>query len=507
MKLKNIITHHSFPYLCAFASGIITAIAFVHLLFFLALVCLVPLLYSIGNASSSRNIKLGFVYGAGICVCGFQWMAEASLKFSGNALYGIIAMIVCTIGVSVFYAAILWLYSKSRIKKDSRFNLHCNAVLFSSLWVLIESARYYLMPGLPFMTFNIGWCSLDNIYAIQHVSYAGFCILSFFVVLINFLVFNAISTKNYKAIIAPLCICVAFLGSGYLLLKTFIPHATHKSITVALADYNIPAAVNWDRQTGDSFAHIYAHLNNDAIAAKADLVVWPESAIPWTYNPNDDLAKLLFTTAAKANVYTLAGLNIPVAGDSTTINNSALLFAPSGDVKVCYKCTLLTFLETPLSWLPGSIIPFAGREVDILPGREKSALPSPFGNIGVLICNEAMIPAYSYAKKDINFFVTMSNDSWVSETYLSKQHLFANRLRAVETRKDICIVSNCGYTGMITAAGEMIHTKMEKDPFVNVVQVTPNDNKTLATYAPDWLLYVCVIISTTLFITKYKYDK
>ena len=84
-------------------------------------------------------------------------------------------------------------------------------------------------------------------------------------------------------------------------------------------------------------------------------------------------------------------------------------------------------------------------------------LTTPYGKAGFLICNEAALPAAAanQVKQGAEFLMNMSNDGWFNDTYIVRVHYYYARLRAVESRKDIAINCNNGFSGLIKASGDI----------------------------------------------------
>ncbi len=110
-----------------------------------------------------------------------------------------------------------------------------------------------------------------------------------------------------------------------------------------------------------------------------------------------------------------------------------------------------------------------------------------------MICNESAVPAAAanMITQGAQFLLNMSNDGWFNDTYIVRDHYFTARLRAVESRKDLVINSNNGYSGLIKASGETKEMKRSTAPFVEMVTVQPNNHTTLAASFPRLLVYAC----------------
>jgi apolipoprotein N-acyltransferase len=87
----------------------------------------------------------------------------------------------------------------------------------------------------------------------------------------------------------------------------------------------------------------------------------------------------------------------------------------------------------------------------------------------------------------------MSNDGWFNDTYIVGMHFYCARLRAVESRKDLAINSNNGYSGMIRASGEIAEQERGEESFVKMASIQPNSIITTAANYPNMLVYGCAI--------------
>jgi apolipoprotein N-acyltransferase len=91
----------------------------------------------------------------------------------------------------------------------------------------------------------------------------------------------------------------------------------------------------------------------------------------------------------------------------------------------------------------------------------------------------------------------MSNDGWFRDTWLVRQHFYNARLRAVETRKDIVINSNNGWSGFIDAAGRIDTTGF-------LFTVHPNDKITVAVRYPLIPVFICLLFVLSIIIINKK---
>ncbi|RDC58811.1 nitrilase-related carbon-nitrogen hydrolase [Adhaeribacter pallidiroseus] len=188
-------------------------------------------------------------------------------------------------------------------------------------------------------------------------------------------------------------------------------------------------------------------------------------------------------------------MNTTVDPSTTTIHNSAYLFNPSGSLLDRYdKRELLTLVEKPL-WTNNIILPFlASSGLQIKPGKNHPGLQTPWGKAGILLCNESADPALtsSYSDNGASFLVNLGNDGWFANYFITRQHFYNNRLRAVEARKDIVINNNRGISGIIRANGEVAAQFQLNESSVQQVDIYPN--QILAT---DYHFFIYLLLFTT----------
>ena len=129
-------------------------------------------------------------------------------------------------------------------------------------------------------------------------------------------------------------------------------------------------------------------------------------------------------------------------------------------------------------------------------------LTTPNGRAGFLICNEAALPvaAANQVKQGAEFLMNMSNDGWFNDTYIVRAHYYYTRLRAVESRKDIAINCNNGFSGLIKANGDIEVKEESTESFVKMVTMQPNKFIPMATLYPGILIFGCTIYIAIIFI-------
>ncbi|MEP7318561.1 MAG: nitrilase-related carbon-nitrogen hydrolase, partial [Panacibacter sp.] len=244
---------------------------------------------------------------------------------------------------------------------------------------------------------------------------------------------------------------------------------------------------------GNELVERLLKLNRDATALKPNIILWSESAVPWTYSKDDDFLKEVFKITAASNAVHIMGIN--TAYQDNEVYNSVYCLLPDGNVAGRYdKQFLLSLIEKPVS---GLLIPFFSSKGFYARNDtvHNAPLNTPYGKAGIMVCNESAVPeaASNEANKGAEFFMNLSNDGWFNNTYIVNAHYYYARLRGVETRKDVVVNCNNGISGLIQASGRIAEQQRDTEPFVKMVTVQPNNYSTPAASNPLIFIYCCML--------------
>ena len=480
------------PFVLSFISGLFAGYSILNGVFILAWVCFVPLFIALHKKTLKQSLILGIIFGFATYLNGF-WMITLTSSFTGSGIgIGLMLMFICTL-VTVLFRALMMLvlFFISSIKNN---HLIVNALNFATAVVLIETVWNLPLSGLPWLYYHTGDTLLENLYAIQPAAYFGIHILTFAVIFSNYLFASLIIQKKWRKLHLPVLFILLYLFSGWVLVQLFDKKLSPsgKPFKVAILTDNVPPETKWNDATGNQIVANILDLNKKASELKPNIILWSESAIPWTYRPNDDLLKEIHKITDPNQITHLLGMNTDFSGNM--LYNSVYCILPNGTVSGRYdKSKSLDFIEGRIG---GILVPFFSTEgFYVKEGENPKPLETPYGKAGVMICNESFLSgsAVNMAKKGAEFLVNPSNDGWFRETAIVGMHFLNARLRAVETRKDIVINSNNGLCAMVEASGRIALKRKASEPFVELVTVTPNNECSFYTSYPNLFIYLCVI--------------
>ncbi|HYG38275.1 MAG TPA: apolipoprotein N-acyltransferase [Cytophagales bacterium] len=469
------------------------------------------LFYSLFKTTNSRKqIIGGLLFGFVSAAILNSWMITVVHRYAqGSILIGIVCWMVSAILISLIYGLQIFIFNKTKLVQKSTVSLYINATLMASLWALAEWIRSEFLYGMPWLSYSIGISQSSNIYIVQNAVIGGVFLLSFIIILFNYLLAFAVYTKKIKLLLGPVAILLSSFIIGFFLyqdLNRKVKGSTSNKIRVALPLASLPPETIWDESNGNQLVQNLLELNKKAVQGRPDLILWSETIVPWTYLPNDDLVQEISKSTLRDSIHFLLGMNTSINGSSDIINNSAYYFSPGGKALGRYdKQKLLTLIEKPLFSSTGNLIlPFLSNSgIKVFPGESKP-LETIWGKAGILICNESTISTLSesFAEEGVSFIVNMGNDSWFSKNFITKQHFYNCRLRAVETRKDLVINNNLGTSGVIRANGDISKVYNNKVSSVQFVDIYPNTVKTIKQSYFIYFLFIAVsIIVLTTFLT------
>lgn len=488
---------HRFRSSLAVLAGVAIFFAVLHTEFLLAWVCLGPFFMSLDGAGLRAAARLGFVTGAVVSMLSFYWMIAGAETFTGSSVwYGVAVFALCTVAFSLYWAVLGLLFARLTRPGAARRFAH-PALIAACLWVCAEAALQWLARGMPWFLFRTGNALAENLYAIQPLSWFGVHGATFVVVAVNAAIARCLIRRNWKRLVWPAAAVALYLGIGWAVLPAE-PEPTAPGFTLAILSGQIPPSVQWDSASGNQLVSRLLDLNHAAAAQKPDMALWSESAIPWTYRPDDDLVAEITRGSTMTHIL---GMNTAVSDG--VVNNSAYLLG-AGAVTHYDKQALLLGVEQPFF---GHLIPFfSSNGYAVQPGPNASPLQTPFGAAGIMICNESAVPkaAASAVRRGARYLLNMSNDGWFADTYLVGLHFYNVRLRAVETRRDIAVNSNLGISGLVRASGRIEEARRGDDPFVSIVKVQPREGETLAVRLPWLPVALCGLYIIVSLLLPYK---
>jgi apolipoprotein N-acyltransferase len=238
------------------------------------------------------------------------------------------------------------------------------------------------------------------------------------------------------------------------------PDPAARPLMLRLAQPNAEQGAKWDPLRAR--AYFDRLLDFAAAAPRPDLVIWPETAVPYMLDVEPELAPMI--AAAAQGVPVVTGIQ---STDGTRYFNSLVVIGPDAGVQARYhKHHLVPFGEYipfgDTAYALFGISAFAARQ-----GNGYAAGPGPaildlgpaIGRVLPLICYEAIFPQDLLdAPGRADWILQITNDAWFGVLTGPFQHLAQARLRAIEQGLPLVRVANTGISAVIDAKGRVLAT-------------------------------------------------
>ena len=289
------------------------------------------------------------------------------------------------------------------------------------------------------------------------------------------------------------------------------------SFKVSVVQGNIEQDRKWDTAYQADVIATYTRLTKEALRDRPDLVIWPETATPFSFGGNGkenialtaDLRK--FVRMNKTALLFGSPTYEVRPGRVVRLRNSAFFIARSGAVEAMYhKLHLVPFGEyVPLK----SVLFFVEKMVqaigDFQPGSEYTVMTIQNGQsagrpvkLSTVICYEIIFPdlVRRFVDRGASVMTTMTNDAWFGRTSAPYQHFTMAVFRAVENRVPVARAANTGVSGFIDAKGRVLEKSHIFTETYLAQTLTPGNRKTLYTRYGDVFAYACSLLAFVMLI-------
>lgn len=382
----------------------------------------------------------GFAFGLGWFGTGAWWLAPTFHTYGPVSwVVAVAAVYLVGAALALFPAFMAWATRRMCLR-----SIHMLWV-FPCVAVLVEWLRGWLFTGLPWTALGtllldtpaVGWAAYVGVY--------GATLLPALAAVSLALAADG-ATRRGALIGLTLCAMAYFAAPS--------PYAAAgEQYAVTLVQANVPQNVKWDAGFLRETMRRYEQWTQSAIAG-ADVVIWPEAAVPFFLSRAPDWDRWLNDRVTAWRIPLLFG-GIKLERDSSTAYNGIFLSLPDANERLFVaKQHLVPFGEYVPAWLPfvRSLAPGIG---DWQPAYDDGILSDGVRRYGSLVCYEAIFPEIARARvrAGAQTLVNVTNDAWYGQSPAAWQHLQAARMRAVETGRYVLRAANTGVTAIIAPNG------------------------------------------------------
>jgi len=429
-----------------------------------------------GYARVKRPFVLGFIFGACFFLSTVYWVVYSMYLYGGVPLSLALLFMLLLVAILALYPALFAVLFALTYWRGAVVRLF----LVSSAWVGLEYLRALLFTGFPWAL--VGYTQSRVVPVIQIADIFGVYGISFLVVAVNFAIYICFFSKDEggtdgfwgrhrvgkrAVVLTVLVLLTTTLAYGVMKIKSVDTQlAEWKGILVAVAQGNIDQSVKWDPAFRQETIEIYRELSHKGADEKPELIIWPESAVPFYLSYENKAAAHISGVAKFAGAYLLTGSphfedNALGSPEWESYFNSAFLLSPEGETIGRYdKVKLVPFGEyVPLKRALFFIKKLTAGFADFTPGPGHMPLDMDTVRLGVLICFESIFPGISASTvtNGASVLVVLTNDGWFGKTSAAYQHFDMAILRAVENRTSLVRAANRGISGVIDPLGRVTH--------------------------------------------------
>ncbi|MBN1480519.1 apolipoprotein N-acyltransferase [candidate division KSB1 bacterium] len=500
-------------------TGIIIALSLPPFRFgFLGYVALIPFFLLLENKAIGEAFRWGYITGFCIAVTSLFWIGWVTVP----GLFGVLLVWPLFIALYAILHALLF-------KIHSRFAY----VLLPFVWTMVEYLQSHTELAFPWI--YLGYTQSYFLPLIQYAEITSIYGVSFWVVLINVL-FYLLWRKSptLKLAIALLAaILVLFLVPsihGIIVLKNI---KKGESLKISLIQGNRDPNEKWNGDIRESNFAIYARMTRQVLDDQPDLVVWPETAMPFYLRSERDYLQKIHELIDSTNTYLLTGaIDYEFLENGSYEHfNSAMMIEPHYYTMQRYaKMKLVPFSEKvpyknyfpfnvlkDLLWDLGLGDYALGGEIGVLEGRFRSTMNGSVHTpnsqesydyqTAVAICYESVFPNHvrQYVNKGADFLIIITNDAWFGKTSGPFQHAQMAVFRAIENRRDIARCANTGISCFISKYGAVRQATPLFEPAMITDSVKLNEEKTFYTQHGDvFAVFVTFVSILSLVIALIK---
>ena len=480
------------------------------------------------NVSPRRAFWRGWLYGIGLFGVGVSWVHVSFHQFGGIPLFGAILLTAGFVLGMATYPALLGGLLTRFFPNNTLIKF---LLVLPAAWTLMEWLRGWLLTGFPWL--SLGYSQIDSplngfapILGIYGVSWITVLTATLLVYLFNAFQpsLKKISSKEFSPALPagggeerdisleknqyftinrpfiPIFSLIVIWGSGWYLSNISWTQPVGDSKKIALIQGNIPQEFKWD--SGYQIPSMERYLQLSQAHQDADIIIWPETAIPLFYHDVSKYMPGFFEILSENHIKhgTDFLIGVPVMEADGRYFNSVMSFG--SQTGFYYKHHLVPFGEyIPFQSIFGSLLKLLDIPMsEFSVGDEEQTLIKSAGElIGVSICYEdAFGELVRRSLPAATLLVNVSNDAWFGDSIAPHQHLEIARMRALENGRYLLRATNTGISAVIDAKGKIIAKAPQFEVITLRAQAQPYQGTTPFVYFGNILivsfLMLCVLL-------------
>ena len=458
----------------------------------LAPVCYAVLFALWRDASPRDAFRLGFVFGAAEFLFGIYWIWNSVHEIGEAPVWLSLLLMLGLVGAMALYPALAgWLAARW----IGTTGLWVWLGALPALVILIEWLRGWFLTGFGWL--SPGYSQTES-WLVGFAPILGVLGVGWAVLLVAGALVSAAFAGMRGRVAGVVVIALVFVA-GFSVERISWTTPRPAEITVALAQGAVKQTLKWDPAELPGIMSLYRGLTVEALGA--DLIVWPEAAIPDYYQfQRPYLEEIRELTRSAGSEIMLGFLRLQDGGAQNA------LYVLGQEEMPYVKRHLVPYGE--YFPVPGFVRDWMGAldlpTIDTEPGDADQPLISLLGErIAVTICYEDVFGAEQLGSfPEATLLVNISNDAWFGDSIAPHQHLQIARMRAAEVRRWQLRATNTGVTAVIDPFGTVVAALPQFEPGVLRARVQGVEGTTPYIWWGDWAVVVLggVLVAGSLWV-------
>ncbi|NNC24137.1 apolipoprotein N-acyltransferase [Salinisphaera sp. USBA-960] len=391
----------------------------------------------------------GFVFGLASFGTGLYWPYVSVHEFGHASAPVAVAVTALLVVYLALYPALVGAFAGATRRWP---RLLWALVLVPGAWLLSELARGRIGTGFPWL--SLGYSLVDSpVSALAPI--VGVYGMSLALVVAAGVLCLLVAGSLVGRVIAVAVIAITPILIWLVPVPSHWTEPAGEALSASVVQGSFGEKIKSKSSTLGPTLERYKQLTK---ASDADLVVWPETAVPVPANRVQSYLSDIDAMAKRKDQALLAGTL--VARESRYYNALLGLGAASGRY---YKRHLVPFGEYfPVPsfvkrWI-GEIVPMRFGGLAFGPAQQ-APIEAHGVDIGLSICFEDVFPReIARSLPQAGVLVNVTNDAWFAGTIGPAQHLQIARVRALESGRPMLRAANTGISAIIGYAGRARQT-------------------------------------------------
>ena len=421
--------------------------------FYTAFFALIPLLFILEKVKN--GFLTGLIWGIFYSIFSIHWLALNTGTFPWLATF---SMLLASVFLALNYGFIGMLFKMIQ-RKDALL-----AFLFLPfIWTAVEFLRSFGTFGFPWL--SLGHSQAYNTAYVQMADIGGVYTVSFILLMTNLFLFLMIKDYTRKRLVALIVIILVPFIYGTVMINSDL--SSDKFLNFRIVQPNIPAKEKWIPANRIPIINKLDSLSRTDNGFQPDVIVWPETAVPYYIRSSIYFTHLVNQCAVDMNSTLITGaLDFFYKDESDwhSSTNTMFVFEPDRSTfnsAIYDKLHLVPFGEfTPggnmFSWLNN--MEYGQSEFSHRNFKNPLKMTSDSIAFTPMICYDSVFPhtIRSFSAQGSKYNILITNDIWFGRSVGPHQHAAIAIVRAIETRRPLIRSANAGISMFIDEKGRVI---------------------------------------------------